>query len=293
MAKSLSLPGQAATADCGGRIVLRRSFRAALRTLFAFRCLFLVRCCCEPQGWRSRPSWARNDGAGRKATVPSSGRGRAADGGRAVGRLALPLAVRSRRPGDRFRPAGMRGRRKKLQDFFVDRKVARDGAIPCRWWSIGDDRIRLGRRGGRGGGFSRHGAFTRRDTLESKAVRRPRLNSTLKSLLFWMVLVVVGVLIWQFSTGSGASPSTDGVLEVPPERRRQDEVASVTITGNEITGTYNGNAGDGPASSAPTRPTQYEGLANKLTEQGRRHRARSPRRPAPGRRCSIPGRRSC
>jgi tRNA(Ile)-lysidine synthase len=40
-----------------------------------------------------------------------------------------PLAVRNRRPGDRFRPLGLEGR-KKLQDFFVDRKVAqpaRDG----------------------------------------------------------------------------------------------------------------------------------------------------------------------
>ena len=35
-----------------------------------------------------------------------------------------PLAVRNRRPGDRFRPSGLRGQ-KKLQDFFVDRKVAR------------------------------------------------------------------------------------------------------------------------------------------------------------------------
>ena len=35
------------------------------------------------------------------------------------------LAVRNRRPGDRFRPLGL-GRRKKLQDFFVDRKVARE-----------------------------------------------------------------------------------------------------------------------------------------------------------------------
>ena len=26
------------------------------------------------------------------------------------------------------------------------------------------------------------------------------MNSTLKSLLFWMVLVVVGVLVWTFST---------------------------------------------------------------------------------------------
>jgi tRNA(Ile)-lysidine synthase len=39
--------------------------------------------------------------------------------------LALPLAVRSRRPGDRFRPLGAPGRRK-LQDLLVDRKVPRD-----------------------------------------------------------------------------------------------------------------------------------------------------------------------
>jgi len=35
-----------------------------------------------------------------------------------------PLSVRNRRPGDRFRPFGLRGQ-KKLQDFLVDRKVAR------------------------------------------------------------------------------------------------------------------------------------------------------------------------
>jgi tRNA(Ile)-lysidine synthetase-like protein len=34
------------------------------------------------------------------------------------------LAVRNRRPGDRFHPTGVAGR-KKLQDFFVDRKVRR------------------------------------------------------------------------------------------------------------------------------------------------------------------------
>jgi tRNA(Ile)-lysidine synthase len=34
------------------------------------------------------------------------------------------LSVRNRRPGDKFRPAGLGGR-KKLQDFLVDRKVAR------------------------------------------------------------------------------------------------------------------------------------------------------------------------
>ena len=42
-----------------------------------------------------------------------------------------PLAVRSWRPGDRFRPLGLGGR-KKLQDFFVDRKIARAkrGLVP-------------------------------------------------------------------------------------------------------------------------------------------------------------------
>jgi tRNA(Ile)-lysidine synthase len=41
------------------------------------------------------------------------------------------LAVRNRRPGDRFRPVGLDGQ-KKLQDYFVDRKVARNqrDAVP-------------------------------------------------------------------------------------------------------------------------------------------------------------------
>ena len=43
----------------------------------------------------------------------------------AAGPLQGPLAVRTRRPGDRFRPLGMGGRGRKLQDFLVDRKVSR------------------------------------------------------------------------------------------------------------------------------------------------------------------------
>jgi tRNA(Ile)-lysidine synthase len=39
-------------------------------------------------------------------------------------RVEGSLAVRNRRPGDRFRPVGLGGR-KKLQDYFVDEKVAR------------------------------------------------------------------------------------------------------------------------------------------------------------------------
>ena len=41
-----------------------------------------------------------------------------------AGRLAAPLSVRNRRPGDSFRPLGLGGS-KKLQDFFVDAKIDR------------------------------------------------------------------------------------------------------------------------------------------------------------------------
>ncbi len=44
----------------------------------------------------------------------------------AAGGLTLPLVVRSRKRGDRFSPLGMGGRRKKLQDVLVDRKVAQE-----------------------------------------------------------------------------------------------------------------------------------------------------------------------
>jgi len=40
-------------------------------------------------------------------------------------RLVCPLRIRKRREGDYFYPAGMGGKRKKLQDFFVDEKVPR------------------------------------------------------------------------------------------------------------------------------------------------------------------------
>ncbi len=58
-------------------------------------------------------------GRGDAATLPAA-------------RVAAPLTVRNRRPGDAFRPLGMRGSRKKLQDFFVDRKVPRGrrGTVP-------------------------------------------------------------------------------------------------------------------------------------------------------------------
>ncbi len=40
-------------------------------------------------------------------------------------KLTLPLSIRGWHPGDRFVPFGMKGKHKKLQDFFVDTKIPR------------------------------------------------------------------------------------------------------------------------------------------------------------------------
>ncbi len=47
-------------------------------------------------------------------------------------RFSEPLSVRAWQAGDRFSPHGMKGKRKKLQDFFIDRKVPRHerGNVP-------------------------------------------------------------------------------------------------------------------------------------------------------------------
>src|SRR5436853_5561850 len=99
----------------------------------------------------------------------------------------------------------------------------------------------MGGGGVSGRGFSGHGAFTRRDTLESKAVRRPRLNSTLKSLLFWMVLVVVGVLIWNFSNAFTSKTETPLSFSEFLKDVDSDQVQSVVMVGHEITGELKSN----------------------------------------------------
>ena len=110
-------------------------------------------------------------------------------------------------------------------------------------------------------------ALAWRDILESKAVRRRRLNSTLKSLLFWMVLVVVGVLIWNFSTNL-----QKGDDEISFSQFLQDvkskKVASVILEGNDISGKMIGGNGNGQEKFRTYAPPQYDGLANELEANG-------------------------
>ena len=60
------------------------------------------------------------------------------------------------------------------------------------------------------------------------------MNSTLKSLVFWIVLVVVGGLVWKFSTElqTGQKPETFSEFMTKVDA---GQVAKATITGNETT----------------------------------------------------------
>jgi len=95
------------------------------------------------------------------------------------------------------------------------------------------------------------------------------VNSTLKSLLFWMVLVVILALIWNFSTFQGGS--TEITFSDFMQRVKKQEVAEVTFVGNEITGKFTASATDASGSPRTFRtvaPTSYEGLPNQLMLDG-------------------------
>jgi cell division protease FtsH len=93
------------------------------------------------------------------------------------------------------------------------------------------------------------------------------LNSTLKSLLFWMVLVVVGALIWNFSTQFNRSPKPISLTEFL-QRVDKGEVGEVEITGNEIKGKYTSKGPDGNDNFRTYAPTQFDPLVGtKLAEK--------------------------
>ena len=84
------------------------------------------------------------------------------------------------------------------------------------------------------------------------------MSSSMKSLLFWVVLVTVGVLVWNLST-SFQTRHTSVTFSDFVRRVDAGQVESVTIAGNEITGTS--TTGENFHTYAPL---QYEGLANRL-----------------------------
>ena len=117
--RSVDAPGHFVERD-GARLVLRTGASGGTETMSAFRYRLPVPGAVE----------LAEAGCVVSAEPVAAGHGpealRATAGNRASAVVATagPLAVRNRRPGDRFRPLGAPGRRK-LQDVFIDRKVPR------------------------------------------------------------------------------------------------------------------------------------------------------------------------
>jgi cell division protease FtsH len=94
------------------------------------------------------------------------------------------------------------------------------------------------------------------------------LNSTLKSLLFWMVLVVVGVLIWNFSTAFAGKSETTWPFSQFMKAVEDDQVASVVMVGHEITGTLKTSTAGNGSDKFRTYAPDFQGLANTLHAKG-------------------------
>src|ERR1041384_1145631 len=99
---------------------------------------------------------------------------------------------------------------------------------------------------------------------------RLRVNSTLKSLLFWTVLFVIGVLIWNVSTKFQRQERRVSFSEFMTWVD-QRSVASVEIVGQDVKGVTKANE-----QFYAYVPTQYEGLANKLMDAGVKVSAKEP-----------------
>jgi tRNA(Ile)-lysidine synthase len=129
---ALTLPGVTAVRR-GGRIVFGSVAEAPFSNSFRFP-LSIPGEVAVP-GWALSAAWL--DGAAELETPPARGDEAVV----AAAPLRGSLAVRTRRQGDTFRPLGMGGRGRKLQDFLVDRKVSRTDRDSLPLVVDQDDRI--------------------------------------------------------------------------------------------------------------------------------------------------------
>ncbi len=143
--KAVSLPGQYAVRS-GDSIVLRLARRRDRATVNSFAVSLSIpgEVALDLMNggvWQGLAVGAEHlPGTSAPGERPRKWAVRGMEVGVAAGAVELPLAVRSRRPGDRLRPLGGPGRRK-LQDFLVDRKVARDQRDTVPLVVDGRDRI--------------------------------------------------------------------------------------------------------------------------------------------------------
>ena len=114
------------------------------------------------------------------------------------------------------------------------------------------------------------------------------MNSTLKSLVFWMVLVVVAVAVWNFSTRFQTQSKPGAVQRFHDGRGGRARSKRSPLRARKLTGSYRADK----ETFHTYAPAQYEGLANKLDREGHSdHREGADAEPL-GVSCCIPGRPS-
>ena len=87
------------------------------------------------------------------------------------------------------------------------------------------------------------------------------MNTTVKSVVFWVAMLVLVGLVWNFSSRLQRQESNVSFTEFV-NWVDSGQVATVTITGNELTGQMLSKE-----KFRTTLPTQYEGLVNRLLEK--------------------------
>jgi cell division protease FtsH len=92
------------------------------------------------------------------------------------------------------------------------------------------------------------------------------LNSTLKSIVFWLVLVVVAALVFSFAKNTLEKGSKPETFSQFIDRVDKNEVKKVTYTGDEIV--YETGQNERFVTTAPPANLAYEGLTQKLMERG-------------------------
>jgi cell division protease FtsH len=87
------------------------------------------------------------------------------------------------------------------------------------------------------------------------------LSSTLKNLLFWVVLIVVGILIWNFSTNFQQRDTSIPFSQFMEELDKNN-IEAVTIEGNYVYGTTRQQT-----KFRTYAPPQYDQLANRMIDK--------------------------
>jgi tRNA(Ile)-lysidine synthase len=137
---AVSLPGQYVVRR-GDRLIFTRQPFRAFSNSFHVSLSIPGEVVLEQQGWAVSATGASHVLPEKVPGTPFVKSARHLSAVVQASRVTLPLAVRSRRQGDRVRPFGMGGRERKLQDILVDRKVERETRDSLPLVVDGADRI--------------------------------------------------------------------------------------------------------------------------------------------------------